>query len=305
MKYRFIDTEKASKDVETGEKVGYPISILCSVLEVPESSYYDWHATGRARADKRAARDTNTVEEIKAVHASSDGTYGAPRVAAELRDGGVVVSKRRVAELMRKEGIQGLSGRDLSVTTTRRPRKEIKIPDLVDRFFTPSGPDMLWYGDITYIWIEQQFHYLATVIDGGTKQVLGWSLADNMETSLVENALKMAVARRGGNVKGVIFHSDRGSQYTSNEFQQLCRGFGIRQSVGRTGVCYDNAAAESFFSTFKRELVNRYWWDSFKEFRQHVFEWIESWYNNQRRHTSIGMRAPNQAYNDYTNSRAA
>jgi transposase InsO family protein len=217
----------------------------------------------------------------------------------------MVVSKRRVAELMRNAGIQGLSGREHSTTTTRRDRLSVPIPDLVGRLFLPEAPDVTWYGDVTYIWIENKFHYLATVIDGCTKQVVGWALDDHMGTDLVAVALRAAVARRGGDVTGVVFHSDRGSQYTSAEFQQLCRVLGVRQSMGRTGICFDNAAAESFFSTFKRELVDRYWWDSFKEFRQSVFEWIEGWYNSRRRHTSIGMKSPNQAYIDHVNGRAA
>ena len=305
MKYRFIDSQKARVEPETGERVGYPIWLLCEVLEVPQSSYFDWNAGGRVRAEERAARDQALTDKIRTAHASSDGTYGAPRVRAELRDGGVVVSKRRVAELMRTAGIQGLSGREHSTTTTRRDRLSAPIPDLVGRLFLPDRPDVTWYGDITYIWIEQKFHYLATVIDACTKQVIGWALDDHMRTDLVSTALRMAVARRGGNATGVIFHSDRGSQYTSTDFQNLCNALGVRQSMGRTGICYDNAAAESFFSTFKRELVDRYSWDSFKDFRQSVFEWIEGWYNSKRRHTSIGMKSPNQVYNDLTNDRAA
>lgn len=305
MKYRFIDSQKARICLETGEKLGYPIWLLCEVLEVPESSYYDWNAGGRARCEERAARDEVLTDKIRGVHAESDGTYGAPRVAAELRDGGMVVSKRRVAELMRTAGIQGLSGREHSTTTTRRDRLSAPIPDLVNRLFLPSDPDVTWYGDITYIWIEQKFYYLATVIDACTKQVVGWALADHMRTELVSSALKMAVARRGGNVAGVIFHSDRGSQYTSDEFRNVCKSLGVIQSMGRTGVCFDNAAAESFFSTFKRELVDRYWWDSFRDFRQSVFEWIEGWYNSKRRHTSVGMKSPNQSYIDRTSDRAA
>lgn len=305
MKHRFIDSQKARICLETGEKLGYPIWLLCEVLEVPESSYYDWNAGGRARCEERAARDEVLTDKIRGVHAESDGTYGAPRVAAELRDGGMVVSKRRVAELMRTAGIQGLSGREHSTTTTRRDRLSAPIPDLVNRLFLPSDPDVTWYGDITYIWIEQKFYYLATVIDACTKQVVGWALADHMRTELVSSALKMAVARRGGNVAGVIFHSDRGSQYTSDEFRNVCKSLGVIQSMGRTGVCFDNAAAESFFSTFKRELVDRYWWDSFRDFRQSVFEWIEGWYNSKRRHTSVGMKSPNQSYIDRTSDRAA
>jgi len=297
-KYEFIDTQKA-------DNRGYPIWLLCRVVEVPESSYYDWNRTGRAVHATRAKNNAAMTDRIRLVHAESDGTYGAPRVVAELRDGGIVVTKRRVAELMAAGNITGLSGREHSTGTTRRDRMQAPFPDLVNREFHPDSPDVCWYGDITYVWVGQRFWYLATVIDAATKEVIGWRFADHMETSLVCDALKAAVARRGGDVAGVIFHTDRGAQYTSRGFARLCRGFKIRQSMGRTGVCFDNAAAESFFSTFKRELIHRYHWDKPEDLHAHMFEWIESWYNRKRRHTTIGMRTPHQAHTDYINNRAA
>ena len=227
-KYRFIDAQKAT----------YPIRLLCRMLSVPESSYFDWHHTGRKRTAQRDADDAVVVEQISNAHQASDATYGAPRVHAELNDGGVVVSKRRVAELMREHGIRGLSGRE-HCTQTTTPSRACKIPDLVNRDFHPDQPDHVWYGDITYIWVDNRFWYLATVIDACTKQVLGWAFDDNMETPLIQDALKAAVARRGKPVKGVIFHSDRGSQYTSKDYAATCSLFGVRQSVGRTGICYD------------------------------------------------------------------
>ena len=296
-KYEFIDTQK-----DTG--AGYPIWLLCAVLEVPESSYYDWNRTGRANHARRLEADAGLTDRIRQVHAGSDSTYGAPRVRAELRDGGIVVSKRRVAELMAAGHIRGLSGREHSTTTTRRDRLAAPFPDLVNRLFCPDAPDVTWYGDITYIWVGQSFWYLATVIDAATKEVIGWRFADNMETPLVADALRAAVARRGGKVAGVVFHTDRGSQYTSSAFGEVCQQFGIRQSMGRTGIC-DNAAAESFFSTLKRELVHRNYWDTPKELHAALFEWIESWYNRRRRHTTIGMRTPVQAYNDHIHGRAS
>ena len=294
-KYQFVDTEKAN----------YPIGLLCEILSVPSSSYYDWNATGRANHAARLEANAEMTDQIREVHAGSDGTYGAPRVAAELRDNGVVVSKRRVAELMAVGGIAGLSGREHVTGTTRRDRMAAPFPDLVGQLFCPDDPNITWYGDITYIWVEQRFWYLATVIDAGTKEVIGWRFADHMETSLVADALRAAVARRGGDVAGVVFHTDRGAQYTSREFSGLCRSLGVRQSMGRTGVCFDNAAAESFFSTVKRELVHRYLWDSATDLHQGLFVWIESWYNRRRRHTSIGMKTPHQAYTEYMNHRIA
>jgi len=280
-KYRFIDVQKAT----------YPIRLLCRMLSVPESSYFDWHHTGRKRTAQRDADDAVVVEQISSAHQASDATYGAPRICAELRDGGVVVSKRRVAELMRKHGIQGLSGRERCTQTTRRSR-DCKIPDLVNRGFHPDQPDTVWYGDITYIWVENRFWYLATVIDACTKQVLGWSFDDNMETPLIQDALKAAVAKRAGPVKGVIFHSDRASQYTSDEFARFCAGNGVTRSMGATGVCWDNAVAESFFGTLKRELANRRRWATRADARRDLIGWIEGWYNPHRLHSWNQYNSP-------------
>ena len=295
--YLFIDTQKAE---------GYPIWLLCEVLGVPESSYYDWNSTGRENHARRADADAAMTDKIRAVHAESDGTYGAPRVRSELNDAGVVVSKRRVAELMAAGQIGGLSGREHSTGTTRRDRMAAPFPDLVNRGFQPDTPDVVWYGDITYVWVGGRFWYLATVIDGCTKEVLGWRFADHMETSLVADALRAAVARRGSEAPvGVIFHSDRGAQYTSAGFKKTCTLLGVRQSMGRTGVCFDNAGADSFFATIKQELINRYNWESPEHLHSGLFQWIESWYNRKRRHTTIGMRAPAQAYDDHISGRAA
>lgn len=309
-KYQFIDSQKATKPSTGGNDPGprgFPIWLLCKILGIPESSYYDWNHTGRDRQTERDNEAKAMTAKIRKVHADSDSTYGAPRVRAELRDGGVIVSKRRVAELMAQGHIRGLSGREHSTTTTRRDRLAVPIPDLVNRDFHPKKPNVTWYGDITYIWVDQKFWYLATVIDAATKEVIGWRFADHMETSLVTKALQAAVSRRGGPkaISGVIFHTDRGAQYTSKDFRKVCKGFKILQSMGRTGVCYDNAAAESFFSTFKRELIHRYHWNNPKELHVHMFEWIETWYNRRRLHTTIGMRTPFQAYTDHINNEAA
>jgi transposase InsO family protein len=295
-KYTFIDTQKAN----------FPVRALCRVLSVPESSYFDWHACGRARQTDRDVAKSELVTAIRTVHDDSDATYGSPRVHDGLRKQGVVVSLRRVAETMADARIVGLSGREHSTTTTRRDRMAAPFPDLVARNFLPLFPDTLWYGDVTYIWITDRFWYLATVLDAATKELVGWSFADHMRTELVTDALHAAVRRRGGQVPaGLIFHSDRGSQYTSDEYGVVCGLYKIRQSMGRRGVCYDNAGAESFFATIKRELVDRYTWNDPTILRIHLFNWIETWYNRRRTHTSIGMRTPHQAYNDHLNRSAA
>lgn len=290
MKYRYIDAQKAT----------HTIRDLCAVLAVPESSYYDWNRAGRAHADERAARDEALTEKLRGFHEDSGCSYGAPRVHGDCVEAGVVISRRRTAELMRKAGIVGLCGREHSTTTTRRDRMAAPFPDLLNREFHPAAPDVAWYGDITYLWLNERFWYLTTVIDASSKMVLGWALRDHMRDDLVADALTMAVNRRGGTVpKGLIFHSDRGSQYTSKSFGILCTRHGIRQSMGRRGVCFDNAGAESFFSTIKRELINRYQWNSIGNLRNGLFTWIETWYNTRRRHTTIGNKAPAQAEHEH------
>jgi putative transposase len=283
--YRFIDAQKAT----------FTIRALCRCLAVPESSYYDWDHHGRQLADARTERDAGLVAEIRRVHDESTSTYGSPRIVEELNDDGIVVSRRKVAELMAVNGIAGLSGREHSTTTTRADRMAAPFPDLVQRDFQPARPDTVWYGDVTYIWVAGMFWYLATVIDASSKEVIGWAFADHMRTELVATALRRAVARRGRLRRGVIFHTDRGSQYTSAEFGRLCRSFGIRQSMGRRGTCYDNAGAESFFATLKRELVDRYVWKSSDQLHNGLFTWIETWYNRRRRHSTLGYLTPAQA----------
>ena len=222
--------------------------LLCRMLSVPESSYYEWNRTGRRIAAERAATKQALVGKIRAVWDASDETYGADKVHAQLRRDGVIVALRTVAELMAGAGIAGLSGRERTTTTTRRDRLSAPFPDLVERDFQPAAPNQTWYGDITYIYVGGRFWYLATVIDASTKEVVGWAFADHMRTELITEAMHRAVRRRGGRVPaGLIFHSDRGSQYTSTEFGVVCDMYRIRRSMGRRGVCYDNAGAESFF----------------------------------------------------------
>jgi transposase InsO family protein len=294
--YGFIDTWKAM----------YGPRRLCRVLEVPESSYFEWNARGRRVAVRRAGDEAVLVERIRVFHEASDRTYGSPRIHADLIDAGVRVSERRVAELMAEHGIVGLSGREHSTVTTRRDRIEAPFPDLVKREFRPAAPNTVWYGDITYIWVGSRFWYLATVIDASSKMVIGWKLADHMRAGLAVDALQAAIGRRGGLIPvGVIFHSDRGSQYTSHEFGHACHEYGILQSMGRRGVCFDNAGAESFFATIKRELIDRYSWKSVDQLELGVFSWIETWYNRRRRHSTLGYRTPEQAETEHRHNKQA
>ena len=296
MIYLFIDTEKAN----------YPIWLMCDVLNIPMSSYYHWAAHGRRIETERVAAEGLLVDAIREVHTWSNGTYGAIKIHDHLVKAGRTVSCRRVAELMSKHRIYGVCGRRPGMRTTFRDTNTIPFGDLVERRFQPCRPDIVWYGDITYIWVNGRFWFLTTVIDAATKQVIGWAFADHMRTDLVSMALHAAVRRRGHRIRaGIIFHSDRGSQYTSAEFGKVCALYKIRQSMGRTGVCWDNAAAESFFATLKRELIYRYHWNDPKILHQDLYQWIEAWYNNQRTHTSLGLRTPNQAHQDHYRKTAA
>ncbi len=296
MIYRFIFAEKAN----------YPISIMCRVLEIPPSSYSDWARKGRLVDAQRDADEAVLVEEIRAVHVWSNGTYGAIKTCDRLRTLGRHVSCRRVAELMHKHRIYGVCGRRPGMKTTLRDDKPCRYPDLVQRRFTPCRPDIVWYGDITYIWVNGRFWFLATVIDAATKQVVGWAFADHMRADLICEALHAAVRRRGHRIRArIIFHSDRGSQYGSDEYAKVCGLYKIRQSMGRTGVCWDNAAAESFFATLKRELIYRYHWNTATALHRDLFWWIETWYNNQRTHMTLGLRTPNQAHQDHYRGTAA
>ena len=293
--YRFIDTHRADA----------PLKMLLKVLQVPSSSYHRWDSVGRACQEQRDLRQGQLVGEIRRVWQELDCTYGAHKVRVQLGYERITATTRHVAELMADNGLAGISGREKTTTTTRRDRLTKPFPDLVNRLFQPAEPNVVWYGDITYLWVQNKFWYLASVIDGATKEVLGWSFADHMRTELVTDALRRAIIRRGGNVKGVKFHSDRGAQYTSTEFGLFCENNNVTQSMGRTGVCWDNAAAESFWSTLKRELTNRYTFTTAKQLRRGLFQWIETWYNRRRLHASLGYRTPAQAYQQHLNQTAA
>ncbi|PBC69673.1 transposase InsO family protein [Streptomyces sp. TLI_235] len=269
----------------------FGVQRLCKVLGVARSGYYAWRAGVRVRAD-RAAAEAALVAEIRKVHRETRGAYGVPRVHAELRAQGLVVNRKRIARLMREHGIIGRYLRKRCRTTVQ-DRSAPPAPDLIGRDFTATEPDTRWVGDITYLPVGGSWMFLATVIDLHSRRLVGWSLADHMRTELVADALGAAVATRGGRVDGVIFHSDRGSQYGSAEFARLCRRHGVQRSTGRVGSSYDNAAAESFFASLKRELMHGVRWTSQHQARLEVFRWI-SFYNVRRRHSTLGYLSPVQ-----------
>lgn len=259
---------------------------MCRVLEVSTSGYYAWLKRGPSR---RAQRDAELTEKIRFYHRRSRGTYGSPRILADLQEEGIAIGRDRVARLMREAGLQGVSRRP-STRTTIRDETARPAPDLVDRDFTAEGPDQLWVADITYIPTWRGFLYLAIVLDAWSRRVIGWSMATHLRSELVLEALEMATSQRCP--EGVIFHSDQGTQYTSVAFGQRCRHYGIQPSMGSVGDCFDNAMAESFFATFECEFIDRTILRTPAAAQNATFDFIEGWYNPHRRHSALGQISP-------------
>ena len=272
----------------SAERARYPVSLQCELLGVSRSGYYDWER--RAPSD-RALSDAFLTEKIRTIHAENLGVYGAPRIHAELRMGeGIRVGRKRVERLMRQAGLSGLVKRRRGRTTVRVQGVRV-ADDLVRREFRPAAPNELWVADITYLRTWQGWLYLAAVQDTYSRRIVGWSLADHMRSELVVDALEMAIrGRRPG--RGLVHHSDQGSQYVSLAFGQRARDAGIAVSMGSRGDCFDNAVAESFFATLKKELVNRHSWPTKGELGAAVFEFIEVFYNRRRRHSTLGFLSP-------------
>ncbi|MCX5096287.1 IS3 family transposase [Streptomyces sp. NBC_00365] len=276
-------------DFISAHRADFGVQRICRVLEVSRSGYYRWLAGAEARQARRAADDA-LVEEIREIHADHKGTYGVRRIHAELRGFGHTVNRKRVERLMRVNGVEGRHLRRRK-RTTAPDRLAPPAPDLVNRVFHAGQLDEKWCGDITYVQVGGTWLYLACVLDICSRRVLGWSMATHMRTELVIDALKMAVATRGGSVAGVIFHADRGSQYTSGAFAQVCDRFGIRRSMGRVGSSYDNALAESFWQGLKRETMHQRLFTTISQARLELFQWL-TYYNGRRRHSSLGYLSP-------------
>ena len=264
----------------------YRVQTMCRLLEVSTSGYYAWQ---RRQKSRRAESDEQLLGRIRSIHEQSRGTYGAPRVHAELVASGTRVSRKRVARLMREAGLQGASRRRWALTTVR-DKKARPAPDLVERNFTAEGRDRLWVADITYIPTWAGFLYLAVVLDVWSRRVVGWSMATHLRTELVLAALNMALQQR--RPEGVIHHSDQGTQYTAIGFGLRCREAGVRPSMGSVGDCFDNALCESFFATLECELLDRRSFRTQAEARMAVFEFLEGWYNPRRRHSALGYLSP-------------
>ena len=276
--FRFIAAEKAN----------HPISLMCRMLEVSRSGFHAWQ---HRPPSERQLSDAWLLERIRRIHRENRRVYGAPRVHAELRMAhGIRVSRKRVERLMHQDGLSGLIAKKRGRTTIRVPGVRV-ADDLVGRQFRPAAPNTLWVADITYLRTWEGWLYLAAVQDAYSRRIVGWSMADHMRSDLVVDALQMALARRQPEA-GLIHHSDQGSQFVSLAFGQAAAKAGIARSMGSRGVCWDNAVAETFFATLKKELVHRRSWPDREELRREVFDYIEIFYNATRRHSTLGMLSP-------------
>jgi putative transposase len=264
----------------------WPIATMARLLEVSASGFYAWLGRGPS---KRARSDADLLARIRAIHARSHGTYGMPRIHAELTTQGVHVGRKRVARLMRIAGLCGVSRRRWFTTTRRQPGAR-PAPDLVQRHFSADAPNRLWVADATYVPTGEGFLYLAVVLDVFSRRIVGWSMSSHLYTELMLRALDMALAQRRPN--GVIHHSDQGCQYTSIAFGRRCREAGVRPSMGSVGDCFDNAMCESFFATLECELLARSHFATHEQARREIFHFLEAWYNPLRLHSGLGYRSP-------------
>lgn len=275
MKYQFIEQHREA----------FAVAVMCRALQVSKSGYYDWRKRGLSQ---RAQRDAVLTQQIKAVHEASRRTYGSPRVWAELQAQGTCCGRKRIARLMRLHGLRA-KGRG---RYRRYPRQSNPRPaeNVLNREFSADAPNEKWVADISYIRTDEGWLYLAVILDIYSRMIVGWSMASHLRTELIQDALNMALARRMPQ-PGLLHHSDRGSQYTSQPSLALLKRHQVTLSFSRPGNCYDNAMMESFFATLKTECVDRRF-RSRSEARQVIFEFIEVWYNRMRRHSSLGYLSP-------------
>ncbi|MBP2329536.1 transposase InsO family protein [Kibdelosporangium banguiense] len=280
----FIADQRTSHDV--------PHAVACRALTVSESWFYKWHHRQHRPTpseQRRVELDAAVAEAFEAAH----GLHGSPRVLVDVRAAGWTVSEKTVAKSMARQGLVARAKKRRK-NLTRPDKRAVPFPDLVKRDFTASAPNMKWVGDMTEIPTGEGKFYLSTAIDLFSRRLLGYATSCHPDAELAGETIKMAVAARGGKdrIAGVVFHSDRGSTYTAHDFTALCRKLGIQQSMGRTGSCFDNAAAESFFSTLEHEVLSRHHFKTRKEAQQTIVKWAVDFYNRRRRHSSCGMQSP-------------
>jgi len=290
---------KRFESVDDQKAAGFPVTSACEAVEVSTSGYYGWVERRTACPTGRELAEAELVALMRRVFDDADGNYGVPRMYKALRKAGLVVNKKRVVRLMRLHGMAGRFRRR-KCRTTFPGADGYHIADLVGRGFAPGRPDVAWCQDITYVPTREGWLYMASVLDLGSRRLLGYSMADHMRTGLVLDALAMAIAARGGDnhVAGVICHADRGSQYTSNNYVDFCQDRKMRPSAGKTGICWDNAVAESFWESLKRECLQGRVFATRAEARRAIFRWI-NWYNTTRLHSTLKHVPPTEWEQQY------
>ena len=279
----------------------FPVALSCRLVGLPRASFYTWRArqAGRRAPSARARADGALTERIRTIHQASQGTYGSPRVHAELRGAGIRCGGKRVARLMRQGQLVGIQRRRRTPRTTLADPRATPAPDRLERDFTATAPNQRWVSDITYVATDKGWLYLAVVLDLFSRKVVGWATADHLRAELVLDALDLALHTRcprlpTGAPTGGVFHSDHGTQYTATAFRQRLEQVGLVASMGTVGDCFDNAAAESFFGTLKTELLHRQAWPTHAAARSAIFRYIHAWYNPRRRHSTLGYASPDQ-----------
>lgn len=290
MKFAFI-ADMVDENARRPRDQRFPVSFMCDVLAVSRAGYYAWL---RREASARVTQDERLTRLIVAVHQAHRGRYGIDRIRAELARHGERVGPQRIRRLARAAGLECVHPRPYTATTRQDRANQCGLVDLVGRDFVPHAKDELWYGDVTYVPTRAGWVYLATVIDGYSRAMVGWAVADHMRESLVIDALRMAITARKPSIGSVVFHSDRGSVYTGRKYRDLCLTNGIIPSVGHTGICYDNAAAESWNAIYKKELINLHIWDDEDHVRHASFDFIESYYNRRRIQKELGYLTPSE-----------
>jgi len=278
MRFVFIDAQKAR----------FPVSILCRMMQVSRSGYYAWR--GRPEGIRRV-EDRQLLPLIQASHRTSRRCYGSPRVYRDLVGQGVTVGRHRVARLMREDGLRGKRRRRFRVTTQSHHGLPV-ASNVLQRQFSPSGPNQAWASDLTYLWTAQGWLYLCVILDLYSRRVIGWSMGARIDRGLVVQALKMAIAHRDIVPGRLLHHSDRGSQYASHDFNALLDAWRITPSMSRKGNCWDNAVVESFFATLKVECTRDVKLETRAQTRSLIFEYIEGFYNTKRQHSFLGYMSP-------------
>jgi putative transposase len=282
------------------EKANYPITLLCEALGVSRAGYYEWQRRGPS---SREQTNEAIVTHIRAIHAEHKQRYGSPRMTDELKAKGVNVNRKRVERLMREKGIVALFPRKFRRTTDSEHRHAV-APNLLEQKFHTAAKDQVWVGDITYIWTLEGWAYLAVLIDLFSRRVVGWAMGKTLSRDLAIRALRMAIRTRKP-PPGLIHHTDRGSQYASGDYRKILRDHGLVASMSGKGNCYDNAVAESFFATIKKELVHRVVFFSRSQAYRELFSFIDGYYNTKRRHSANANLSPVQFENSQQLSIAA